>query len=233
MEIGKEAAGVVLDLPHAESGPGILAVLDETGGEGTWKQGVSVSVFFSLLDRSKKDNNKNSESHTLHTPNANPHIAVAHRIRERQPRRAVLALGGLMHMRGRLGRGLVFPAEAREADVVADEIEIGVDAEIVGGLGARQAPREDGVGGAVDDLVRGREDVEGGCEWDDWVCWRAVGGVLAGAGGVFVEVGAGAGGILVEVGAGAGGVLDGGEVLSFAEGGGRDVLQCSEGTEGD
>lgn len=138
-------------------------------------------------------------------------------------------------MRGRLGRGLVFAAETLEADVVADEIEIGVDAEIVGGLGTREAPREDGVGGAVDDLIGCGEDVEGGCEGDDWVAgWGAVGGgVLAGAGGVFVEIGAGAGGIFVEVGAGARGVLDGGEVLSFAEGGGRHVLQGREGTEGD
>lgn len=201
---------------------------------------------FFCLDRKdeKKENNENSGLHTLHTPNANPHIAVAHRIRERQPRRAVLAFRALVHMRGRLGRGLVFAAEAREADVVADEVERGVDAEIVGGLGAGEAPREDGVGGAVDDLIGCGEDVEGGCEGDDGVRWGAVGGVLAGAGGVFVEFLAGAGGVFVEVGAGAGGVfvqvgtcargvLDGGEVLSFAEGGGRHVLQGREGTEGD
>lgn len=34
MDIGKEPAGVVLDLLHAESGPRVLSVLDEAGGEG-------------------------------------------------------------------------------------------------------------------------------------------------------------------------------------------------------
>lgn len=103
-----------------------------------------------------------------------------------------------MHVGGRTGRGLVIAAKADELDAVADQVQIGVDAEIVESLGTLEAARESRVVGAVDDLVGSGDDVVGRCEVED-------GGLAAGAG-VKGEVLACARGILVQDSC-AGGVL--------------------------
>lgn len=123
-----------------------------------------------------------------------------------------------MHVRRRLCGRPIFTAEAGKLDVVAYQIQVGVDAEVVGSLGAREAAGEDGVSGAVDDLIWGSEDMVGGGELEDGVAGaRARVGreVLSGAGWVFVEVCAGARWVLVKIGAGTCWILDIREVLTF------------------
>lgn len=148
---------------------------------------------------------------TLHAPNTVPHRPIPHRVGERQPRRSIPPPGGLMHVRRRLRGRSIFATEAGKRDVVANQIEVGVDAEVVGGLCAREATGGDRVSGAIDDLIGGSEDMVGGGELEDGVAgararvgWK----VLSGAGWVFVEVCAGARWVLVKVGAGTCWILD-------------------------
>lgn len=115
-----------------------------------------------------------------------------------------------MHMRGCLCGRLKFAAETGKFDEVADQLVVGVDAEIIDGFGAREAAGEDGVGAAIDDLIGGGVDLIGGSEFEDGVGGAATGvegEVLTGAGRVFVEVLTGAGGVFVKVLASPGGVF--------------------------
>lgn len=72
-----------------------------------------------------------------------------------------------MNVRRRPGWRLVFPFEPGEFDIVTYQIQIRVDAKVKNSLGARETACEDGVGGPVDDLVGGGEDVVCGCEVEE------------------------------------------------------------------
>lgn len=118
---------------------------------------------------------------TSHTPT---NLALAFRVRERQPRRPSRIDTCLMDMRRRLGRRLVLALEVEDGDVVADGVEVDVDAEGEDALGAWQAARAAGAvvhlarkdagvadaprhGRAGDDLVGGRVHDVGGGEGED------------------------------------------------------------------
>ena len=92
-----------------------------------------------------------------------------------------------MDVGGGVGGGLVVAAEVVEADVVADRVEVGVDAEVVVADGALELRKSGGLDGndagsityckttgsdvvAIDDLVWGRLDAVGRGEWD----WEAL-----------------------------------------------------------
>lgn len=94
-----------------------------------------------------------------------------HGVGESDARRAGLALDGLVDVRGGAGGRLVVALEAGQGDVVADDILLAVDAELVDALGAFEAAGEGVVG--VDDLVGGGDDLVGGGEGEgrlegDW-----------------------------------------------------------------
>lgn len=96
-----------------------------------------------------------------------------------------------MHMRCRLRRGSILASEADELDCVADQIEVGVDAEVIEALSAFETASKGRVGGAVDDLIGGGDDMEGGGEVEDGVgvtSARVEGQVLACAGWVGREI---------------------------------------------
>ena len=153
-------------------------------------------------------------------------------VRERQPRRAVLALQSGVDVRGSPSRGLVLAAEADKFDVEAYDVEVGVDLEIVEARGPFQPASEEGVVGAVDDLVWCGLDMEGGGECGGgtsacagWVegevfpCARGIGGeILACTGWVvdFRKIDARDVGVReVDVGVVHVGIVDFGEVLTL------------------
>lgn len=67
-----------------------------------------------------------------------------------------------MDVSGSVGEGLVVAAEAKEGDIVADDVLVGVDAVLEDAVAALQATSELVLG--VDDLVRGGQNIVGGCE---------------------------------------------------------------------
>ena len=91
-------------------------------------------------------------------------VVWTRRVREGESRRSILALSGLVHVGGRLGWGGVFALEANELDGVADQVEVGVDAEVIVAHGARETSSFHWVIGSVDDLVWGGLDGVGRCE---------------------------------------------------------------------
>ena len=80
----------------------------------------------------------------------------------------VLALGGLVDVGGGLsGRG-VFSLEGDELDIVADQVELGIDAEFVVAFGAWETAGEDKVvTGAINHLIGSGFDLVGRREGED------------------------------------------------------------------
>ena len=136
VHVSKEARWVGLDLGDVEASAGVLAVGHDTGGEGA-----------------------------LETADAGAVVAEGLRVGESEAWRAGLALDGLVDVGGSLGCGLVVDvAEVLEADVVADQVEVAVDAEVVVADGALLAAGQLVV--AADDLLWDGLDVVGGGVWD-------------------------------------------------------------------
>ena len=136
MHISKEARWVGLDLGDVEASAGVLAVGHDAGGEGA-----------------------------LETANAGAVVAEGLRVGESEAWRAGLALDSLVDVGGSLGCGLIVDvAEVLEADVVADQVEVAVDAEVVVADGALLAAGQLVV--AADDLLWDGLDVVGGGVWD-------------------------------------------------------------------
>ena len=133
---------------------------------------VRIDSLLGTIGEGRQEEGEKSQGLTSHAAEAVPLVLVllGHGVGERQARRSVLAPGPLVDMGGGLGRGRVLALEAGELDVVADQVEVGVDAEGVVAAGAGEATREgDGVTCAVDDLVRGGIDVVRGGEVEDRV----------------------------------------------------------------
>lgn len=72
----------------------------------------------------------------LETADGDALLVVADGVGEGDAGRAGLSLGCLVDVRGRDGGALVLAGDVREADVVADQVEIAVDAEVIVPLGA-------------------------------------------------------------------------------------------------
>lgn len=69
---------------------------------------------------------------TSQTPKTIPlPLPLAHRIRERQPRRSVPPLRPLMHMRRRPRRGLIPAPKSLQHDTITNEIPLRVNPEVV------------------------------------------------------------------------------------------------------
>lgn len=128
VDISEEALGVVLDLLDVEAEALVLASggVDNTGDKA-------------VLGASKA---ANAATDTL---------ADFSRVGEGEARRASLALDSLVDVGGGDGGRLVVTLEAGEGDVVADDVLLAVDAELVDALGALEAAGVGVVG--VDDLV--------------------------------------------------------------------------------
>jgi hypothetical protein len=142
VDISEEAGGVVLDLLDVEAKALVLA----SGG---------------VLDTSDKAVLGASDAADA----ASDTRADLHGVGEGDARGTGLALDGLVDVRGGDGGGLVVALEAGEGDVVADDVLLAVNAELVDALGALEAAGVGVVG--VDDLVGsgldlvGRGEVEG------------------------------------------------------------------------
>lgn len=142
MHIGEEALRVLLDLLHIEAKALVLASgrVNNSGDE----------TVFGALDAA------NAAANTLLDLN---------RVGESDARRAGLALDRFVDVgRGRGGR-LVVAAEVVQGDVVAEDVLVAVDAELVQACGAFQAAGVGVVG--VDDLVWSGFDGVGGGELED------------------------------------------------------------------
>lgn len=136
MHVSKEARWVGLNLGDVETSAGVLAIGHDASGE--W---------------------------ALETANAGAVVPEGLRVGEREAWRAGLALDGLVDVGGSLGCGLVVDvAEVLEADVVADQVEVAVDAEVVVADGALLAAGQLVV--AADNLLGDGLDVVGGGVWD-------------------------------------------------------------------
>lgn len=191
MSVAEEASGVHLDLADVESIGGIHTVHDDTG-----------------LERASQAADAASDI-----------VADIRRVGECESGRTRCTLGRLVDVGGRESGRLVLATEVVQLDVVADEVHVRVDAELVK---ARSALKTASGGGAVDDLVRCCLDfvVAGELEGATGHLGAVLGSVLAGTGvvdrlpstgrrRVLVEVRPGAFGVLVEVCPGAFGVVNG------------------------
>ena len=108
MDIGKEGGGVSLNLADVE----VRAIVNPGIVKNASLEGP------------------------LKAADGNTHLAVADGIGEGDTGWAGLALGRLMEVGGGVGGRLVLAAEVLQLDVVADQVEVGVDAEVVVALGA-------------------------------------------------------------------------------------------------
>ena len=99
-------------------------------------------------------------------------VVSAYGIRKGQSRRATLTPCCLMDVCRGAGGGLVFAAEADEPDAPADEIRVGIDAEVIVSRAAGQAAGECG---AIDNLVGRGDDAVGRCEFEWAVCATTAG----------------------------------------------------------
>lgn len=118
-----------------------------------------------------------SSERSSHAPNAHAVVLASNRlwVRERQSWWAEFSLGRLVDVSGSACRRYVFSTDVVETDVVADGLELGVDAEVVEADGAWETAGCGFVG--VDDLVWGCLDAVGGSEWD-WESLCALGVAL-------------------------------------------------------
>lgn len=108
VDISEEGSRVGLDLADVEVGASVNAVVVlNAGGEGSLKA---------------------ADGDTL--------LVIADGVGEGEARRASLALGRLVDVGGGVGSRLVLAPEVLQLDVVADQVEVGVDAEVVVALGA-------------------------------------------------------------------------------------------------
>jgi len=139
VHVGEEALGVVLDLLDVEAEAVVLA----SGGVGdTGDEAV-------LAARDAADGAADVLANLLG-------------VGEGDARRTGLALDGLVDVGGSVGGGLVVALEAGQGDVVADDVLLAVDAELVQALGALEATGVLVLG--IDDLVGSGDDLVGGGE---------------------------------------------------------------------
>ena len=130
VNISEEARGVLLDLLDAETEAVVLA-----GGS------VNNTSDEAILGANKASN----------TAAGILAVGDGHGVGESEAGRAGLAPDGLVDVCGGDGGRLVLALEARQGDVVADDVLLAVQAELVDAAGAFEAAREGVVG--VDDLL--------------------------------------------------------------------------------
>ena len=108
VHVGEEGRRVGLDLADVEVGASVNAIV--------------------VLDAGREGSLEAADGDAL--------LVVADGVGEGEARRAGLTLGRLVDVGGRVGGRLVLAAEVLQLDVVADQVEVGVDAEVVVALGA-------------------------------------------------------------------------------------------------
>lgn len=155
MGVGEELGGILLDLLDGETLTRVLAVGDNTSSEGALETANAASASL-ITDRVGESDSRfhKSVSQTL----ASPHQKVFLHV----PGRSRLALLSLVDVSGSVGGGLEVAAEAKEGDVVADDVLVGVDAVLEDSVGVGEATGELVL--RVDDLVGGGFDVVDGGE---------------------------------------------------------------------
>lgn len=193
MSISEETSRVLLDLANVETISGILSI----------SQNASLKRTLLTTDRATNT------------------IADIDRVRESNPRRSRSALGSFVDMCGCCGRRLVLAAEVVDFDVVADQIQIAVDADL---KEARSALETSSRRCAVDDFSRnglnfivGSEGEGRSCHLGSFGTFGRCGTVLgvvdrspaARGSRIFVEVLPSAFGILMQVCTGTLRVVDG------------------------
>jgi len=139
VDVGEESSGVGLELGDGES----VTSVGAGGGVDAGLEGAGDA----------------SDTDALVVRAAGDDLGVG----EGDARGAAGAAGGLVDVRGSLGGRLVLAAEVHELDVVADDVELAIQAEVVVADGALETSSR---GGAVDDLVRRGADAEAGGERD-------------------------------------------------------------------
>lgn len=148
VDIRKESAWVLLDLRDVEVLAGVNAiVVEDTSLEWALQGEMSVNV-------TRHSRTPLSVATYLKTANADAvaRLALIGRVRESDTWWAGLAADGLMDVRRGVGGGLVGSgAEAGDLDVVADEVLVGVDTQLVVADGAGLATS--GLVVHADDLV--------------------------------------------------------------------------------
>ena len=153
MGVGEELGRVLLDLSDREADTSVLAVSDDTSAEGSLEAADSVAALL-VTDGVREGNT------SLELACVSSHASLA--IYGDLPRRSGLALGSLVDVSGSVGGRLVVSTEAVEGDVVADDILVGVDAELEETLASLESASELVVG--VDNLVRSSMDFPSGSE---------------------------------------------------------------------
>lgn len=132
--VGEEAGGVGLDHLDSEALAGVdLVVIEDTSDEGALEAADGAAA-----------------------------LLIANGVGESDTRRTGLALDTLVDVSGSLGRGLVVTTEAKEGDVVANDILVRVDTILEDTVAALEATGELVL--HVDDLVGGGQDIVGGGE---------------------------------------------------------------------
>ena len=162
VHVGEETRRIIPDLLHLEPGAGVLTVCHKTGGEKTSLVSVPVGGLECVPVR--------------FTYPSYIHMNISRGQCLRDSERPVSAGHSdplLPDGRGRgAGGGLVFAAEADEPDAPADEIRVGIDAEVIVSRAAGQAAGECG---AIDNLVGRGDDAVGRCEFEWAVCATTAG----------------------------------------------------------
>jgi hypothetical protein len=141
VHVSEEARGVLLNLLDVEAEAVVLASgsVDNTGNETVLGAGDAADAAAGVLA-----------------------VGDRHGVGEGDARGSGLALHSLVDVGGRDGRRLVLALEAGDGDVVADDVLLGVDAELVQAAGALEAAGEGVVG--VDDLLGEGDHFVGGGE---------------------------------------------------------------------
>ena len=141
VHISEEAGGVLLNLLDAEAEAVVLASggVDNTGDKAILGSADAADAAAGVLA-----------------------VGDLHGVGEGDARGAGLALDGLVDVGGRDGGRLVLALEAGDRDVVADDVLLAVEAELVDTAGALEAAGEGVVG--VDDLLGDGDHFVGGGE---------------------------------------------------------------------
>jgi len=139
VDISEEARGVLLDLLDAEAEAVVLASggVHDTGDEAILGAGDAADAAAGVLA-----------------------VGDCHRVGEGDAGRTRLAGGSLVDVGGRDSGRLVLALEASDGDVVADDVLLAVQAELVDTTGALKATSEGVVG--VNDLLGDGDDLVGG-----------------------------------------------------------------------
>jgi len=137
VDVGEESSGVGLELGDGES----ITSVGAGGGVDAGLEGAGDA----------------SDTDALVVRAAGDDLGVG----EGDARGTAAAAGGLVDVGGGEGGRLVLAAEVDQLDVVADDVELAVQAEVVVADGALETA---GRGGAVDNLVGGGADAEAGGE---------------------------------------------------------------------